>query len=397
MGATGQLAASLNARRPFSFDFKQREQNFTYSALACAVMLGMCAAPLLAHPVSLSRGRVEIASEHIDVNIEAPGEDLLHLGLLTPGEGNTASVAAIKAAARTYATTQRDHLVLRDVTGHRLKGTVVSTDLQEMTTSADREVKLSTVWIETHLRYAPTPKNESSVVTFQFVGSDRAQALLTRLGVLANYKGEKKTSTFTLTNGGNVETIEPVASQNTGERNARNFDSRSWLGNERFKTMYAHADIEKDSMVLTVVIPAPTTETWDPIARHDIDLLTPVEQERVCQSWRTRFANAVKIEIDGKQVEPRIETVKLIRADETESSDRRAARTIGFHSARIAGVLRVPVASTSGEAKITWQLFNEAVLTARVLATIENSQMEYTVGVYAPLFKLQLKDAEKSP
>jgi len=261
-------------------------------------------------------------------------------------------------------------------------------------------IKVSRVLIETKLRYAPPPKGEPRIVSFQFAATERSNVLLTRLGIEARYAGETNTTTFTLTNGGNVETIEPSARPaggKTADSTGPCGDGRSWLGIERFKALHALMQIGKKDLTILIVVPAPMAETWEPIARSDSDLLTTAEQSHVADSWRRRLATAVEAKVDGTASAVHVESVRLIRPDESASGSRQIQRTIGFHAARIVGTIRIPVAAAPRDVALTWRLFNDAVHVVRVLVCDGSNRVDHTVGEYAPTIRWRAAPAESRP
>lgn len=356
--------------------------------LICLIALMAFAARAPAHPVSLSRGVAEIFDDHITVTVEAPAEDLIHLGLLMPDESNRSDVSALRAAAGQYARMQRDQLVVRDVYGATLAGQCTAVELKPTGPVEAGLLEVPTVWLETRLRYGPLPAGASPIYSFQYAPAGPSASLLTRIGMVARFNSHGQLSHFTLTSGRNVETIE-LPDQSQSRIPAAAVDARSWLRCDRFKVLHGIVRFHGDSISIVTVVPVPLATTWAAVERQGRDSLTVGEQQALCADWGARFAKAMEIIVDGASPAFEVEGVRVIAPDVSESDRRQMPRTVGFHTARLVAEIRVPITAGAESIKLHWKLFNDAVLVARVLVFDGDQPVEHTIGMYAPCVRLR--------
>ncbi len=353
-------------------------------ALAC----GVCIVAIFAvgdradaHPVSLSRAKVIVHSDHVDVTIEAPCEDLLHYGLIPQHDDGVYLVSEIRPSAAKYADMLRDGLILRDAAGRRLKAEIRST---ETTAPSDDQAKrrLSTVWETVEIRYAANDKTPLDFITFQHRPPLTTQILLTRVGATVQKAGADKSRELVLTSGGNAETLEFDWGKKAPEK--REKDARAWLGSGRFNLVHAILETDARGASLRVVVPLSVSETWRPIQREKEDTLSVDEQAGVIEFWRDLVVRSFAVKVDGEISTPRLEDIALIGPATSERSVERAAGPIGFYSGRIVAVLRLSDNRDVKSVNLTWKLLNDAVLAAHVLVIEGGEATEIVASRYTP-------------
>ncbi|MCA9256854.1 MAG: hypothetical protein KDA33_14495 [Phycisphaerales bacterium] len=354
-----------------------------------ALFCGVCIVAILAahdravaHPVSLSRAKVIVHSDHVDVTIEAPCEDLLHYGLIPQHDDGVYLVSEIRPSAAKYADMLRDGLILRDAAGRRLKAEIRST---ETTAPDDDKAKrqLSTVWETVEIRYAANDKTPLDFVTFQHRPPLTTQILLTRVGATVQKAGDDRSRELVLTSGGNAETLEFNWEKKAAEKR-REKDARAWLGSGRFNLVHAILETDSRGASLRVVVPLSVSETWRPIQRAKEDTLGVDEQAGVIEFWRDLFAKSYAVKVDGEAATPRLEDIALIGPATSERSIERVAGPIGFYSGRIVAVLRLSDNRDVKSIHLTWKLLNDAVLAAHVLVIEGGEATEIVASRYTP-------------
>lgn len=349
----------------------------------------------------MSQATVNVHRDFVEASIEAPAEDLMHYGLLTFEYENTFSYKDIRKAARIYAEKVRDSLVVRDAAGTQLRGTLVSWALNPDSKDDDKQERLTNVWIDIKLRFDQSKKAPLKFVTFQHRDTQQTMILITRLGTTVRQAGHDDVlHRIVLTSGGNAETLEfdweTHASNDAGKSESREpirvKDARSWLGDERFKTVHGILRPDSKGATLRVVVPLTISETWQPIRREKEALMSIEDQLNVIADWRKRLAKAVAAKLDGNTATVKVEDVTIIGPAASESSDKGKPHVLSFYAGRIVGTLRIDGVRDAKAIDLTWKLFNEAVPAARVLVIAGDDAIEYPVSGYSPELHWQRED-----
>lgn len=354
-----------------------------HALTVCVVTIG--AATASAHPVSLSRAQVVVHEDHVDVSIEAPAEDLLHYELIPYREGGEYAFGEIRAAGERYAKKIRDGFILRDASGARLPGTIVSWSLSPQSDDEKQLMRLTNVWLNVKIRVVAEHEKPLRFVTFQHRPAQTTQILLTRLGTTVRQAGrDDRMREIVLTSGGNAETLEFVWGKAPASNGAKRKDARAWLGDERFKQVHAVLTPEARGADIYIVVPATIAETWQPIRRAREDVISLDEQAHVTEDWQKRLAKAVTAKVGGENADVVVTRVAIIGPGSAEVDFSESRPAVGFHSARIVGHLRVTDDCATKGIDLVWKLFNEAVPAAKVLVVDGTDAIAYPVSAYSP-------------
>lgn len=339
----------------------------------------------------MSRASVVVFKDHVDASIEAPAEDLIHYGLVPPGDGVDYAYADIRAGAKKYARRLCDAFVVRDGEGTRLSGTVRSVKLAPDSDDDAKREKLTSVWITTRLRFTHAGKAPLRFVTFQHRDTKTTLILLTRMRTMVRQHGHDDVlRQIMLTSGGNAETVEfdwskPSAGDAKSSKKQEDVqvkDARSWLGDERFNFVHAVVKPDAHGAVVRVVVPLPTTQTWKPIHRAKEAVVSVEEQAAVIDDWRKRMSEALTATVNGKDAKVSVEDVEIIGPRLTEEASPKKKEVVSFYAGRLVGTLRIAAADRADAIDLDWKLFNEAVPAVRVLVIDGSDAFEYPVTSY---------------
>jgi len=191
-----------------------------------------------------------------------------------------------------------------------------------------------------------------------------------------------------LTSGGNVAVVPlgPPEASPTDRATKPAAAIRSFALEDAYDTIRAVLRITDTGVILDTYLPVPVLETWLPLQRQSVDFLQVDEQNRAATSIKGWCRDRQTLEAAGAKVTPGRIEVAFLDVGRLEPPGQ--PRRMSTWTTRVRITQTYLVERPLREVKLTWQMFNNSVLTAEVLTVRGNATEWHEVSTYAPTLTL---------
>ncbi len=357
------------------------------SRLATVLLVLALAPDVIGHQVSVMRGTAVLRSDRISISVTISAEDFLHWAPPAAGE-RWDSPEWLERARRERGEQLAQSLILRDQDGERLIGRLVHSSLSETISQPPEELDLRRINAVYTVEYtwAAAPR----FIVFQNAAPEPSVSLASQILLEVRADVGSWERLLRLTNRGNLEVIEICWN---GQRPAACPTSQSPPGCDAGAIDEVSARIEaaEDEIIVEVSVPLPLLETWVIVPRADGDRLSPREQGEACALLRPLFESGVSVQAGEQAIGSTSTALRFvgIGAEPTESKSH--FRPLGALTARLHATLRFP-RTDPGPCRVTWALFNSAVLTTDAVVTTRHQTFEHRFSTYDPTLVLTRLD-----
>lgn len=359
--------------------------------LSLAVFLaGLSATPSPGHPVSITTADVEVRSNRVEVAVGVMLEDYFLLyGFSANADYRLSRTDLLDGIKRHEDLLLRD-IRIRDRDGRVLTGRVERVEIPgipETGVPMDELMGGKTVY---HLAY-PTPAPPDYLTFQQRIGVEQGAFLPSVMQMTVRQEGREALPEMTLSGEGNVETcefdwgggapvrVDPGSSPSPAE------PPRS-MGIESYSSVYAFIYIEPAEVRVEILLPLLTLESWVPLTRASKDFLEVEEQKAAAEVLRRFFQGRNQVLMDGVQVAPEVKRLDFYGVDFKDFAVRAEPRRLSAWSARVGVILAYSTKGATDRVDITWDLFNERVLSARAAVFDGSESRRNLFSSYKPSF-----------
>lgn len=364
--------------------------------LAAAVLMA-AASSAHAHRLSFSHGTASVCADRVEVRIEASAEDFVHHDPAAMRNVDALTRAWLAEAAARYERFLLDTLVIRDAAGERLAGRAIGHETAAPLTDPFDFSRLRGLRASFRLDYplAAPPR----YLTFYHADGAAGVDLASQLVLFVTSPESESARTIRLTSRGNVETLAFDEGNHRQGACTPPPDAFAVIAQhaDSFKSVLAGVEMDDGGMTVRISVPLTLLETWRGVPRADRDFLSAEEQQRACASLGDFFARACEVRVGDRPVPPEVQRVTFIGLDAAAIDDTPPPARISAWTARVDAVLRLPIDARSGQVELIWQLFNNAVLSARAVVCADGSCAEHELSTYSPRLTIDSKRTAASP
>jgi hypothetical protein len=177
-----------------------------------------------------------------------------------------------------------------------------------------------------------------------------------------------------------------VAGDATPIHNCLVFERR---GSIRFKEVFAEIEADESGLTVSVSVPLPLLQTWLALPRIDNGFLSPVEMSAVTSEVRALVQGTLRVDFDGVRTPPDPPRFAFLPATVPFGATP-AEQAVSVYNGRLEARLRFPASQTPGSARIQWNLFNSAVLTAAANLRRGAACTGHVFSTYEPVYHWNL-------
>lgn len=353
--------------------------------------LVLLATPARAHPISLLSATVEVSSNAVAARLEVMCEDFVMLYGYTPNRENYISRTNLQEGMGKHGELLLRDFMLRDREGQLLAGKIVQVESPPLPERGVLVEDLMQAKVMYHLLY-PVAKPPEYLTFQQKIGSTGGSFLPSVLQLSVGQAGAEPRPMVTLTGEGEVQTYQfdwsgaGRPAQSAMPANAADNLAPPNMGIESYGSIYAFLYIEPAEARIEILMPLLTLETWTEVPRKDPNFLEVAEQQAVLPAIKEFFRGHNKVVVDGLEVAPVVARLDFYGVDFKDFAVAAEPRRLSAWSARVGAILTYSTKGLPRQVDLTWDLFNDRVLSARaaVFAGEEGQRLRFTR--YQPAF-----------
>ncbi len=344
-----------------------------------------------AHPISLINATVEVSSNAVAARLEVMFEDFVMLYGYTPDRDNYISRANLQEGMSRHGELLLRDFMMRDREGQLLPGKVAGVESPVLPERGVLVEDLMQTKVVYRLLY-PAARPPEYLTFQQKIGNTGGSFLPLILQLTVTQAGAEPRPTVVLTGEGEVQTFKldwsgagpqpqgPVTANVAGEQAPGN------MGIESYGSIYAFLYIEPAEVRVEILMPLVTLETWVEAPRKDRNFLEVAEQQAALPAMKEFFRGRNKVVVDGLEVAPVVQRLDFYGVDFKDFAVVAEPRRLSAWSARVGAILSYSTKGMPRQVDITWELFNDRVLSARaaVFAGEEGKRVRFTL--YQPTF-----------
>jgi hypothetical protein len=344
-----------------------------------------------AHPISLLSATVEVSSNAVAARIEVMCEDFVMFYGYTPDRDNYISRANLLDGMNKHGELLLRDFMIRDREGQLLPGKVVSVESPALPERGVQVEDLMQNKVAYHLLY-PAAKPPEFLTFQQKIGSTGGSFLPSVLQLTVSQARAQPRPPAALTDEGEVQTYEfdwsgaTPQTQGAAAANAADNQAPRNMGIESYGSVYAFLYIEPAEVRVEILMPLLTLETWMEVPRKDRNFLEVAEQQAALTAIKEFFRGRNKVVVDGLEVAPVAPRLDFYGVDFKDFAMAAEPRRLSAWTARLGAILTYSTKGMPRRVDITWDLFNERVLSARaaLIAGQEAKRVRFTR--YQPTF-----------
>lgn len=327
-----------------------------------------------------------VTKNAVVMELSATGHDLMHDPTLAARVSRGISVDDFRAAARLYGDRLVQRLIVRGPNGEPLSGAMQKVTLPTFDKNVLVEKDVTPASIGFFVRYALN--GPPAYISLQQAPVQPEGSVPTIFALLVRTPfGEEQA--VRLTSGGNVAVVPlgPPEASPTERATEPAAAIRSFVLEDAYETVRAVLRSTDTGVILDTYIPVPVVETWLPLPRQSMDFLQVDEQNQAATSLKAWCQSRQTLEADGAKVTPgRIDVAFL---DVGRLQPPAKPKRMSTWTTRVRITQTYHIAGPTRELKLTWQMFNNSVLTAEVLTVRESATEQHEVSTYAPTLTLR--------
>lgn len=375
----------MRASDPSKLVWRRRVRCRCFLVVGLALVVGGRVAS--AHSMSVTGGVVTVTTKAVIMDLSASGHDLMHDPALASRVSRGIPVDDFRVAAQAYADRLAQRLIVRGPNGEPLSGAMQKVTLPTFDKNVLVEKDVTPAAIGYVVRYALN--GPAAYISFQqlLVPPERSVPTIFALLVRSPFGEEQAVR---LTSGGNVAVVPlgPPEGSPTHQRAAGPAAAiRSFVLEDAYDTVRAVLRIADTGVILDTYIPVPVVETWLPLPRQSVDFLQVDEQDRAATSIKRWCHDRQTLDADGTKVVP--DRIEIAFLDVGRLQPPAEPKRISTWTTRVRITQTYRVERAHREIKLTWRMFNNAVLTAEVLTVRGSATERHEVSTYAPTLVLR--------
>lgn len=344
-----------------------------------------------AHPISLVNATVEVSSNAVAARLEVMCEDFVMLYGYTPDRDNFISRANLQEGMSKHGELLLRDFMIRDREGQLLPGKAAGVESPVLPERGVLVEDLMQTKVVYRLLY-PAAKPPEYLTFQQKIGNTGGSFLPSVLQLTVNQAGAEPRPAVVLTGEGEVQTYafdwsgagpQPqgaVAANLAGSQAPPN------MGIESYGSVYAFLYIEPAEVRVEILMPLLTLETWMEAPRKDRNFLEVAEQQAALPAAKEFFRGRNKVVVDGLEVAPVVQRLDFYGVDFKDFAVAAEPRRLSAWTARVGAILSYSTKGMPRQVDITWELFNDRVLTARAAVFAGQEGKRVRLTLYQPTF-----------
>ena len=373
----------------FVSDFGLRISGAAGLSVLCLSVFGTV--PVGAHPISLISATVEVSSNAVAARLEVMCEDFVMLYGYTPDRDNYISRANLQEGMSKHGELLLRDFMIRDREGQLLAGKVAGVESPVLPARGVLVEDLMQTKVVYRLLY-PAAKPPAYLTFQQKIGSTGGSFLPSVLQLTVNQAGAEPRPAVALTGEGEVQTYEfdwsgaGVQPQAAVAANTAGSQAPGNMGIESYGSVYAFLYIEPAEVRVEILMPLLTLETWMEVPRKDRNFLEVSEQQAALPAAKEFFRGHNKVVVDGLEVAPVVQRLDFYGVDFKDFAVAATPARVSAWTARMGAILSYSTKGMPRRVDLTWELFNDRVLSARaaVVGGQEGKRVRFTL--YQPTF-----------
>ncbi len=344
-----------------------------------------------AHPISLISATVEVSSNAVAARLEVMCEDFVMLYGYTPDRDNYISRANLQEGMSKHGELLLRDFMIRDRGGRLLPGRVAGVESPALPERGVLVEDLMQNKVVYRLLY-PAAKPPEYLTFQQKIGNTGGSFLPSVLQLAVNQAGAEPRPTVVLTGEGEVQTYQfdwsgaGPQSQGGTAANAGGDQAPPNMGIESYGSIYAFVYIEPAEVRIEVLMPLLTLETWVEAPRKDRNFLEVSEQQAALPAAKEFFRGRNKVVIDGLEVSPVVQRLDFYGVEFKDFALAAEPQRLSAWSARVGAILTYSTKGMPRRVDITWELFNDRVLSARAAVFAGEEAKRVRLTLYQPTF-----------
>lgn len=328
--------------------------------LAISVTLSL--GNLCGHPVSLTRGVVEVAEGR--VVIEVMIEDLVRVHQLVPDDLSSYLPEDLRLAARDHGPWLQRRFLLLDESGEALPGQLIRLNTEDVGTAPVPVEDLMKRIVRYEFRYSLSEAGPFLTIVQRFGSEDEVGPAIMDLTVRRGRQWLQRPTQLLSDQALTISLNDSVASEVAADqwealRRQREAVAARRLGISSYSALYSFVYVTGYEVRHEVLIPLLTLEEWLPVDRADSDRLTVAEQVVAEQAMRAFFPNRIPAFVNGERVDPVLDRVQFFGVSATDLASLVPARDHSVYQCRVGLILRYDSVAPVREIDLPWTIFGE--------------------------------------
>jgi hypothetical protein len=344
-----------------------------------------------AHPISLVNATVEVSSNAVAARLEVMCEDFVMLYGYTPDRDNFISRANLQEGMSKHGELLLRDFMIRDREGQLLPGKVAGVESPVLPERGVLVEDLMQTKVVYRLLY-PAAKPPEYLTFQQKIGNTGGSFLPSVLQLTVNQAGAEPRPAVVLTGEGEVQTYAfdwsgaGLQPQGAVTANLAGSQAPPNMGIESYGSVYAFLYIEPAEVRVEILMPLLTLETWMEAPRKDRNFLEVAEQQAALPAAKEFFRGRNKVVVDGLEVAPVVQRLDFYGVDFKDFAVAAEPRRLSAWTARVGAILSYSTKGMPRQVDITWELFNDRVLTARAAVFAGQEGKRVRLTLYQPTF-----------
>ncbi|MDW7692437.1 hypothetical protein R9C00_13125 [Flammeovirgaceae bacterium SG7u.111] len=358
---------------------------FFSKTIATSILFLLITTQLFAHPISITWAEVKVGADKIEVRLRVLAEDLFLFHQLEADNEDFISLAQCQKATEEHKPFLLKHFYLHDGKGRKLQAKITKVEPLEAPAKGINVADLMEYSLYYHIEFACPSRPESLQFTQHFGGKESVINAIMMLEISQEGLGDLPPS--------EVRKEKPTIIDLDWNRAPETVDGRRQrfeamkakkekenLGISSYSSIYSFIYIEDFEVRHEVLVPIAMAESWFPIERKNAEELTVAEQEVARKQFEDFFSKQNPVEIDGKQVKPKVERIDFFGLDFKDFAKQAEPKPLDVAHARAGIILSYPAKGAPQQVKMNWDSFNKNIRTLKsvVYAYEDNSQAKFT-------------------
>lgn len=330
-------------------------------------LFGAEAAPVTAHPISVTEAQVFVGRNSARIRIQLFAEDLYLFQGLEPNDQDVISPDELRRGLELHRQFLLDKVVLRDSRGEPFAGQV--TDLQAFEIPEEgipvNDLMLHTATYELEFPFTEPPE----FLTMQQDISDDNYIFPSEMKLTLHQAGTDLTFTDSL-KPGETETLRFEWNQESLSDDASEEDWKAWFEKQReatlgitsYSSVYSFIYLEPAEIRHEVLVPLANLKTILPMVHEDPSFVGVEEQEGVRELIRNWLADVNPTTINGRSVVPEFTRIDFYGLDLKDFARQAEERRVSLANGRVGIIMTYrPTESGLREATLTWDKFHASL------------------------------------
>jgi hypothetical protein len=346
------------------------------------LILGLCwLAPLpaaLAHSLSTVEGEALVHRDRVELTITVRPEDILLSAGMTLIIADRIEEAVIAKGAEAHEKFLLDGLILDDSDGRPLAGKVTKLELFAVPHDGIPLEELMSKTAVYHLEY-PLARPPTRLGFRQHFNTG-AVAMPVVMQMTVFREGLTTGTLIPVPEGERAEHVGFDWSQAPGPGTSAAAERSAPAKPAALEPGEAFLYIQNDEVRVEILMPLPTLETWQAVARNNKDILEIAEQTAARVPLESLFTTHCQLKIDGMAVRPRLGRFDFCGIGFQDLAARPEARRLAAATARVGAILTYSTKGAPRHVELKWTLLSDKAPAVRavVFAYDKGSRFSFT-------------------